>query len=250
MRRMWRVVLATLAVAVSAAVAGPLAAQTKSSPDDVYEQAMSHWRAADWYSHLRDPNITAIEIDTLRNTWHAVAVLPPKERPSLYAKDPKWPETVAEVSKLIDTASEVADANDSAATSAALEEIGDALAEARGRAGTSGFADAVRRYRAAVDGFAGLVTFAEQRRGAAFDDAHRAQVERAADASAKAAAALETAIPPRWTDDEKLKSLIRQNADSIQKLQHLLAQHAPGLDVAGAINVVRSNYALLFLNYG
>ena len=155
-------------------LAGPLAAQTKSSPDDVYERAMSHWRAATWYSHLRDPNITAIEIDTLHNTWQAVADLPDHERPSLYRKDPNWPQTVADISKLVAAASAAADQNDMAAADATLEKIGDVLAEARRRAGTSGFSDAVRRYRDSVDRLSGLVTFAEQRQGAAFDDTRRA----------------------------------------------------------------------------
>jgi hypothetical protein len=240
-----------LIVAVAAAgLAGRLAAQTPPSPDNVYEQAMTHWRAASWYSHLRDPNITGIEIDTLRTTWQAVAGLPADKRPSLYQKDPDWPQTLAEVSKLIDAASDAADRNDGQATEADLAQIGDQLAAARRRAGTSGFSDAVRSYQAAVDRLSGLVTFAEQRQGAAFDETRRAEVEQATQASVAAAAALKGAIPPHWADDDKLKALIQQNLDSIQALQKGLAQHASGLAIAAAINVVRSNYWLLFLNYG
>lgn len=245
--RIARILIVAFAVA---GLARPLAAQTKPSPDQVYEQAMTHWRAASWYSHLRDPNITAIEIDTLRSTWQAVADLPANERPSLYQNDPQWPQTATEISKLIETASETADDGDTQAADAALSGVGDALAAARRRAGTSGFSDAVRRYQAAVDHLSGLVTFAEQRQGAAFDDARRAEVEQATAACAAAAAALEGAIPQPWAGDGKLKALIQQNLDSIQALQKGLAQHASGLAVAAAINVVRSNYYLLFLNYG
>ena len=108
----------------------------------------------------------------------------------------------------------------------------------------------MRRYRAAVDHLSGLVTFAEQRQGAAFDDARRAEVEQAASDCAAAAAALKSALPAPWAGDDKLKALIQQNLDSVQALQKGLAQHASGLAIAAAINVVRSNYYLLFLNYG
>lgn len=247
MRRLSGIVLVLLGVSI---IFGPLAAQTKSPPDGIYEQAMSHWRAASWYSHLRDANITAIEIDTLRTTWQGVAALPADERPSLYARDPQWPGTVAGVSKLIDAASDAADRNDAKAADAALARIGDVLAAARQRAGTSGFSDAVRRYRDSVDRLSGLVAFSEQRQGAPFDDARRAAVQQATAACAGAAAALGTAIPPRWVDDDNLKSLIQQNADTLHKLQELLDRRASGLEIAAAINVVRSNYYLLFLNYG
>lgn len=245
--RIARFVLAALAIV---SLAGPLAAQTTPSPDNVYEQAMSHWRAASWYSHLRDPNITAIEIDALHATWQAVADLPANARPSLYQKDPDWPRTAAEVSKLADAASTAADQGDMAAADTDLGRIGDTLAEARHRAGTSDFSDAVRRYRDSVDRLSGLVTFADQRQGAAFDDARRGEVEQAAGACAAAAAALKGAVPPHGADDDKLKALIQQNLDSIQVLQKALAQKASGLAIAAAINVVRSNYYLLFLNYG
>jgi hypothetical protein len=246
MRRLSRALMIVLGL-VSAA--GPLAAQTKSTPDDVYEQAMSHWRAATWYSHLGDPNITAIEIDTLVTTWQAVAALPDGQRPSLYQKDPDWPRTVAEVSKLIVDAANATDANDSKAA-ASLEKIGDDLAAARQRVGTAGFSDAVRRYHAAVERLSGLASFAGQSGGAPFDDKRRAEVQQATAACLSAAAALTGAIPPRWVDDTKLKSLISQTIDGVKAVQTELARHASGREIAAAINVVRSNYALLFLNYG
>jgi hypothetical protein len=245
--RALRYVLLVLGVV---AVAASASAQTKPSPDDVYERAMSHWRAASWYGHLRDPNITAIEIDTLRTRWQAVADLPDNARPALYQKDPDWRQTMAAVSKLVDAASDAADSGDMTAADADLGRIGDVLTEARHRAGTAGFSDAVRRYRDSVDHLSGLVTFAEQRQGASFDDARRAEVEQATTASAAAAAALNGAVPQRWARDDKLKSLIQQNLDSIQALQKGLAQRASGLAIAATINVVRSNYYLLFLNYG
>lgn len=247
MRRLSHIVVVVLGLV---ALASPLAAQTKSTPDDAYEQAMIHWRAASWYSHLRDPNITAIEIDTLRTTWQAVAGLPPSQRPSLYQKDPDWPATVAQVSKLIDAASNAADSGDTKTADADLAQIGDALAAARQRAGTSGFSDAVRRYRDAVGRLSGLVTFEAQRQGQPFTDAQRAAVKQATAGCADAIAGLTAAVPPRWVDDAKLKTLIGQNADGVKKLQQQLADHAAGLDIAAQINVVHSNYELLFLNYG
>lgn len=249
MRRLSRWVTVTAVLGLMA-LAGPLAAQTSSAADDAYEQAMSHWRAATWYSRLGDANIAAIEVDTLFTTWQVVAALPANERPSLYQKDPNWPQTLAAVTTLVVEAAHAADGNDTKATAADLEKIGDDLAAARQRAGTVGFSDAVRRYQATVDRLSGLMSFAAQRQGAPFDDTRRAAVQNATAACAAAATALTTAIPPRWVDDTKLKSLIRQNLDSIKTLQGELAQHGSGLKIAAAINVLRSNYALLFLSYG
>lgn len=247
MRWMLRCLALVLAFAT---FTGPLAAQTKSTPDDLYEQAMSHWRAAMWYSRLGDSNVTGIEIDTLQSTWQTVADMLPDVRPSLYAKDPTWPQTVAEITKLVGAASDAVDRNDLKAAAAALEKVGDDLAAARQAAGTSGFSDAVRRYRVTIDRLSGLVSFAEQRQGTSFDDRRRAEVASATTACAAAAAVLTPAIPSRWIDDEKLKTLIRQNLDSVKALQDELARRASGLEIAATINVLRSNYALLFLNYG
>ncbi|HEX9464384.1 MAG TPA: hypothetical protein VGB82_17435 [Alphaproteobacteria bacterium] len=239
------------AVLLLAAIAfGPAAAQTRSPADDTLESALVHWRAASWYSRLGNDDVTAIEIDSFRTAWQAVAALPIGGRPSLYAKDPQWRAAAVAISKQADAATAAADRNDGAGTAAALAQIGDLLAEARHRAGTAGFPDAVRRYRDAMDRLSGLVTFAEQRRGASFDDAQRAQVRQAAAECADAVAAMETAIPPRWADDTKLRALIRQNADGIKAVRDGLDHGASGLDIAAAINVARSNYYLLFLNYG
>ena len=225
-------------------------AQGNSHADDVLDDALGHWRAASWYSRLGDDNITAIETESLRNSWAAVAGLPANERPSLYAKDARWPDTVAEIARLSEQAATAADRGDASQADAALARIGDALAEARRRAGISGFSDAVRRYRDAIDRLSGLVKFAEQRRGASFDDAQRAQAKQAASDCAEALAAAERAVPPRWQDDEKLKELIKQNFDSVAAVRAGLDRGASGLEIAAAINVARSNYYLLFLSYG
>ncbi len=246
---MWRATVAACALVLVWLVV-PAVAQTKSTADDVLEEALGHWRAASWYSKLGDPNITAIETESLRNSWQGVAGLPPDGRPSLYVKDARWSETVAEIGKLSEQAADAADRNDSTATDAALARIGDALAEARKRAGIQGFSDAVRRYRDAVDRLSGLVKFAEQRRGAPFDDAQRTQVKQTAAECADALAAAQRMIPPRWQGDDKLRALLKQNADSVEAVSTGAEHGASGLEIAAQINVVRSNYYLLFLNYG
>src|SRR5579885_637996 len=96
------------------AAAAPAGAQTTSTPDSVLEDALSHWRAASWYVHLGDDNVTAIEIDSLRLAWQNVAALPANRRPSLYDKDPRWPETVTAITKLADDAANAVDTGDKA----------------------------------------------------------------------------------------------------------------------------------------
>jgi hypothetical protein len=242
--------LSGLVLGLLLAVAAPAAAQTTSTPDGVLEDALSHWRAASWYVHLGDDNVTAIEIDSLRLAWQNVAALPADQRPSLYAKDPRWPATVAAISKLADDAADAVDTGDKAEADKDLTRIGDDLADSRRRAGTAGFSDAVRRYRDAVMRLSSLIDFQEQRRGTPFDDAKRAEVRQAAADCSAAATALDTSVPVRWASDQKLKQLIRQNRDSVASVTSALDQRASGLDVAAAVNVLRSNYYLLFLNYG
>ena len=242
--RRWLVLLALLIVPAAAS------AQTNSHADDVLEAALVHWRAATWYAHIRDDNVTGIELDAFRTTWQAVAALPADAQPSLYEKDPQWPEVTAAVGKLADQAVMAADGSDTAAAETALIQVDDALTASRRRAGSTGFSDSMHRFRDAVTRLTSLISFAEQRQGASFDAAQRAQVKQAADACAEALTAMTAAIPPRWAGDEKLKGLIRQNEETINSIRAGLDRGLPGLDIAAAINVERSNYYLLFLGYG
>jgi hypothetical protein len=78
-------------------------------------------------------------------------------------------------------------------------------------------------------------------------------VRAAAAATADAAARLSPLAPPRWTSDVKFRELLQQNIAGAQKLLAMLERPSPrasGLEIAGEINVVRSNYWLMFLNYG
>lgn len=230
----------------------PAPAQTAPSPDDMLQQALGHWRAASWYVRLGDDNVTGIEIDAFRIAWENVASLSPNARPPSHSGDPQWPATVTEISALADTAVTAIDGDDEAGAAQALTKIGDALAASRQRAGTTGFPDVVRRYRDAVERLSGLVNFNEQRQGASFDAARRAEVRAAAVDCASAVATLMPAIPPRWAHDAKLEGVIRQNVDGIRTVLAELDRQPPasGLEIAAAINVARSNYYLLFLNYG
>ncbi len=246
---MRRAVGILLLAIVLAGIGGTPDAWAQASPDDVLEQALGHWRAASWYMRLGDANVAAIEIDTLRDSWQAVAALPDNKRPSLYVKDPDWKATVSQIAQLSDQAAQAADADDKTTALAALGRIDDALAAARHRAGVQGFSDAVRRYRDAVDRLSGLVEFRAQRDGAPFDAKQRRAVKEAAQAAEAAARALTPVIPARWANDGKLKSLIAQNVGGITALL-AQADTASGLVIAAQINVVRSNYYLLFLNYG
>ncbi len=72
--------------------------------------------------------------------------------------------------------------------------------------------------------------------------------------TAGAAAALEPATPPRWAGDPKFRTLVRQNVDGVATLIAAIDRATPfpasGLEIAGLISVMRSNYYLLFLSYG
>jgi hypothetical protein len=221
-------------------------AQGKSS-DDALEAAMVNWRAATWYLRIGDSNLGAIETESLANAWETVQKA---GVPSSHAKDPRWRETAAEIGRLADAAQHQVEDNDVASAVRNLAQIGDDLAASRKRAGVSGFADAMRRYGGAVEEMHKLLPFEVQRRGGAFGPDLRVQVQRAADASAAAVNALPGLVPQRWANDDKLKSLLAQNADSVKAVRDALARQASGQEVAGLISVVHANYNLMFLNYG
>src|SRR5258708_147752 len=120
------------AVLLLAAIAfGPAAAQTRSPADDTLESALVHWRAASWYSRLGNDDVTAIEIDSFRTAWQAVAALPIGGRPSLYAKDPQWRAAAGASSKQADAATAAAGRNHRAGTPPTFAQIRDLLAQAR-----------------------------------------------------------------------------------------------------------------------
>ena len=241
--RRWIVLLALLIVPAAAS------AQTNSHADNVLEAALAHWRAATWYAHIRDDNVTGIEVEAFKKAWMAVEAQS-SDPPSLYVNDPDWPNTTARIERFADIAAAAADRGDFDAADGALADIDDQLTAARQRAGSTGFSDSMHRFRDAVTRLTSLISFAEQRQGASFDAAQRAQVKQAADACADALTAMTAAIPPRWAGDEKLKGLIRQNEETINSIRAGLDRGLPGLDIAAAINVERSNYYLLFLGYG
>ena len=69
-----RLFAAAAAVATLIGLAGPAAARGPN-PAAALEAALDHWRAASWYVRIGDENVSAIEIDTFRDTWGAVAAL-------------------------------------------------------------------------------------------------------------------------------------------------------------------------------
>ncbi len=225
--RFLAVVLAVLAGA------GPALAQ---SADDAFEAALGHWRAASWYTRIGNVDVAAIEADSFREKVAALGPAAPAGIPSL-----------AEIAAV---ALEGADLPTAAR---ALSAIGDRLAEARRQAGLAGFPDSVRAYRNAIERMAGLLRMSEQRGAGLLEPGLKAEVRRAAVATAGTAAALEPATPPRWAGDPRFRTLVRQNADGVTALIAAIDRERPpasGLEIAGLISVVRSNYYLLFLSYG
>jgi hypothetical protein len=225
-----------------------LPAEAQNAVDDSYTAAMEHWRAASWYVRLKDDTLGCIETDTFRSEWGRVerAAKPP----ATYARDARWRETARQVGELGDTAGRKCEDGNLVGTAEALSLVGDALAEARKRAGTQGFPDAMRRLRGQVERLHELLPFEPQRRGGTFDEALRARVTQAATDALLEAERLPKLAPQPVARDDKFKSLIAQNLDGLRNLREALKRGAPGLEVAGQISVVHANYNLLFLNFG
>ena len=221
-------------VAVLLLVLGAGAA-TAQTAEDRLEAALGHWRAASWYVRLGNADVAAIEADGFREKWKAVTEGP------------------ASVGGLADNVVVALETSDTVTAGRLLGAIGDALAEARRAAGWSGFPDAMRNYRDAVERLAGLMTMSEHRGSNTFDPALKAEVRASAVAVQQRAAALTPAAPSRWANDGRFQGLVRQNLDGIAAVIAAIDRPRPpaiGLEVAGLISVARANYNLLFLNYG
>src|SRR5258708_7947691 len=162
----------------------------------------------------------------------------------------RWTDIAKKIADLSDVASGQIDRHDVTGVAGTLTRIGDALADSRQRAGTQGFPDGMRRLREIVERLHRLLPFEPQRRGAPFDDALRERVSAATNEALAMATSLTPLVPPRWANDEKLKSLLAQNLDGLRTLREALDRKAPGLEVAGLLGVVHANYNLLFLGYG
>jgi hypothetical protein len=203
--------------------------------EDALEAALAHWRAASWYVRIGNNDVAALEIESFREAWPAAGI----DAPAIEA--------------LAETAALALETNDPPTAGRSLGAIGDTLAELRRQAGQSGFPEAMRAYRDAVVRLSGLLSMSEQRGGGPFDERVRGEVWAETSATAEAVARLRPLAPPRWAGDAKFGQLLDQNIDGVRGLLAALDRPSPrasGLEIAGLINVVRSNYYLMFLSYG
>ena len=203
--------------------------------DDALEAALVHWRAASWYVRIGNPDVAALEIESFREKWPAAAI----DAPNIVA--------------LTETSAVALETNDPVTAGRSLAAIGDTLAARRREAGQTGFPEAMRGYRDAVVRLSDLLSMSEQRGGAPFDPALRAEVRDATTDTLGAVTQLPPVVPARWAGDEKFRELLQQNIESVRGLLAAIDRPSPrasGLEIAGLINVVRSNYNLMFLNYG
>lgn len=203
--------------------------------EEALEAALAHWRAASWYVRIGNVDVAAVEIESFREKWPAAGV----EAPA--------------VATLSETASVALETNDPVTAGRSLAAIGDTLAEIRLRAGQAGFPEAMRDYRDAVERLSASWRMSELRRGTPFDETRRRAVRAAAAGTADAVARLSAVAPARWAADARFQDVLRQNRQGGDKLIAALERPAPpatGLEIAGEINVVRSNYHLTFLSYG
>lgn len=224
--------LAPLALIALLLATGSAAAQ---SAEDRLESALVHWRAASWYVRLGNGDVAALEADSFREKWKAVVEGPPV------------------VAGMADNAALALETNDTVTAGRTLGAIGDALAEARRAAGSSGFPEVIRAYRDAVERLGGMMAMSEHRGSNTFDPALKAEVRAAAVAVQERAVALAPATPARWANDANFQGLVRQNRDGIAAVIAAIDRPRPpaiGLEVAGLISVARANYNLLFLSYG
>jgi hypothetical protein len=212
--------------------ASTAAAQTA---EDRLEAALVHWRAASWYVRLGNTDVAALEVDSFREKWRAVAEGP------------------ASIAGMADNAALALETNDPVTAGRTLAAIGDTLAEARRAAGSAGFPEAIRAYRDAVERLGGMMTMSEHRGSNTFEPALKAEVRAAVVEVRQRAAALSPATPPRWQNDASFHGLVRQNMEGIAAVLAAIDRPQPpaiGLEVAGLISVARANYNLLFLSYG
>lgn len=224
--------LAPLALIALLLAVSPAAAQ---SAEDRLEAALVHWRAASWYVRLGNTDVAALEADSFREKWKAVVEGSPA------------------VAGMADNAVLALETTDTVTAGRTLGAIGDALAEARRAAGSSGFPEVIRAYRDTVERLTGMMVMSEHRGTDGFDPALRAEVRAATVAASEAAGRLGPQAPPRWANDPKFRGLVQQNIDGLAAV--LAGIDRPrtstgALEVAGLISVARANYNLLFLNYG
>lgn len=212
------------------------------------DMALSHWRAAVWYSSTGNTGVAALEIDEFGTQWKALADQTRGNPPAPYQADTQWNRLLDNVATQAESASEALARDDATNGTRHLQEIGNAFATLRARNNIVAFSDHVARFGEIVETLRGMA----ERRGP-LDDATRVLIRATTVQAAVAVVQLSASAPKNYYDDPEFQRLLTQNRDGITALNTALARQDPIADAyeaAGLISVVHANYNILFLRFG
>lgn len=212
------------------------------------DQALSHWRAAVWYSSTGNAGVASLEAAEFATQWQALAEKTRSAPPPPFMGDKKWDELAGQVSTQAEAARDALGRDDLAAGRQSLREIGASFAALRARNGIVGFSDHVARYGEIV---AALHDLAERR--GKLDEARRVLIRATAVQGSIAVVQLGASAPQRHYDDPEFQRLLGQNREGLSALLAALVRAEPAPDayeIAGLISVVHANYNIFFLRYG
>jgi hypothetical protein len=234
-----------LLILIGLCAAAPALAQSFS---ETLDEALSHWRAAVWYSSTGNAGVASLEAAEFATQWRALAEKTRGAPPPPFMGDKQWDELASQVSTQAEAASAALARDDLAAGRQSLKEIGASFAALRARNGIVGFPDHVARYGEIV---AALHDLAERR--GKLDEARRVLIRATAMQGSIAVVQLGASAPKRHYDDPEFQRLLTQNRDGLNALMAALVRAEPPPDayeVAGLISVVHANYNIFFLRYG
>ena len=241
MRRLFAITLLLAAV-----TAGTVA---RAAPVHDFHAAMAeaakHYRFAAFYLRTGNAGVAAIEIQSLQETWQALATAFVKAPPDLYATDPEWASTLAEIGKRAGDALTAVDAGDTDAAARHLAPIRGQLVQLRRRNGLFIFADYVEEANRAFD-----LLFEFRRRPIDFDntDDVRTLLTRAAVASDWYRRCLEAA-PEKTRASEEFRRLVEISIASMGRIWDAVRER----DQRRVVNIlreIRSADRLLYLRFG
>ena len=138
------------------ACAGPVFAGPVTDFEAAYGQMYAGYRSALFATNSGSAEKSAAALDGLRKDWDALVATYGQTRPPQYESDPRWSETIADVTGSIAKASEAVAKGDLPESHETLEAVREAFGALHARNGIETFSDRMNAYHAEMERIIGL----------------------------------------------------------------------------------------------
>ena len=222
----------------------PVRAQSSPGFETLMSRSYESFRSAYWYTRTGNLGVAAIEIMTFGTSWNALREAFGETPPEVYANDPQWAGTLAEIASINDHALELLNNGDQSAAYETISGMRQAFAELRARNGIVSFSDYVNDYDVVIRKLSAFRAWDK-----VLSDDDWLEMTGLADEADTAIVAIEQQAPADLVASPDFRRSIENNMEALARYrEHVSDRNERG--AKGSIRDLRSAYGLLFLKYG